>query len=31
MNLIALAESGRLPDWMVRIGIRQLLKRRLAD
>ncbi len=31
MNLIALAESGRLPDWMLRIGIRKLLKRRLAD
>ena len=31
MNLIGLAEQGWLPDWMIRIGIRQLLNRRLVD
>lgn len=29
MKPIELAESGRLPDWMVRLGIRRLLQRRL--
>ncbi|MFW5816247.1 MAG: SAM-dependent methyltransferase, partial [Wenzhouxiangella sp.] len=31
MKAIELAESGRLPDWMLRLGIRRLLKRRLAQ
>lgn len=31
MKAIDLAESGRLPDWAVRIGIRRLLKRRLEQ
>ncbi len=31
MKPIELAESGRLPDWVVRLGIRRLLERRLAQ
>jgi len=31
MKLIDLAESGHAPDWMVRLGIRRLLTRRLAQ
>ncbi len=31
MNLITLAESGRLPDQLIRIGIRRLLAQRLRD
>jgi len=31
MNPIDLAERGYLPDWLIRKGIRQLLKRRLSD
>lgn len=30
MNLIDLAESGWLPDWAIRIGIRKLLSNRLS-
>lgn len=28
---LQLAESGRLPDWLIRLGIRRLLGRRLAE
>ena len=31
MNVIALAESGRVPDALIRVAIRRLLRRRLAD
>lgn len=31
MNLIALAERGWFPDWLVRVGIRQLLRRRIRE
>jgi cyclopropane-fatty-acyl-phospholipid synthase len=31
MNLIDLAETGFAPDWLVRVGIRQLLKQRLRS
>jgi len=31
MSVIDLAERGRLPDFLIRIGIRQLLRRRLND
>ncbi len=31
MKAIDLAESGRLPDWAVRLGIRRLLTRRLVQ
>lgn len=31
MNIIRLAESGRLPDWLIRFGIRSLLSRRLKS
>ena len=31
MKPIDLAEKGRAPDWAIRAGIRQLLKRRLAN
>ncbi|MDT8438744.1 MAG: cyclopropane-fatty-acyl-phospholipid synthase family protein [Wenzhouxiangellaceae bacterium] len=31
MSIIDLAESGRLPDVLIRIGIRRLLRKRLAD
>jgi cyclopropane-fatty-acyl-phospholipid synthase len=31
MNLIALAERGRIPDRLIRIGIRRLLSTRLRD
>jgi len=29
MNAISLAERGKLPDWLIRLGIRRLLKQRL--
>lgn len=31
MSLIALAEKGRIPDKLIRMGIRSLLKQRLVD
>jgi cyclopropane-fatty-acyl-phospholipid synthase len=31
MNIIDLAERGRLPDFLVRFGIRRLLQKRLVD
>jgi len=31
MKAIDLAESGRAPDWVVRVGIRRLLRRRLMQ
>jgi cyclopropane-fatty-acyl-phospholipid synthase len=31
MNLIGLAERGFIPDWMIRLGIRRLLKARLRE
>jgi len=31
MNPIALAERGRVPDWMIRMAIRRLLRKRLSD
>jgi hypothetical protein len=29
MNLIELAETGFVPDWLIRIGIRRLLSKRI--
>lgn len=29
MNLIELAETGYVPDWLIRIGIRRLLAKRI--
>lgn len=31
MRLIEMAEQRRLPDWLIRLGIRGLLRQRLAD
>ncbi len=31
MNLIELAETGLLPDWLIRLGIRRLLAKRLKN
>jgi cyclopropane-fatty-acyl-phospholipid synthase len=31
MNAIALAERGVLPDWLIRLGIRRLLRQRLRN
>ena len=31
MNATDLAERGRLPDWLIRTGIRRLLRKRLRD
>ncbi len=31
MNTLALLDRGLLPDWLIRMGIRRLLRRRLAD
>jgi cyclopropane-fatty-acyl-phospholipid synthase len=30
-SIIALAESGRIPDFLIRVGIRQLVKQRLRE
>ena len=31
MNMIALAENGYVPDWLIRLGIRRLLANRLRQ